>query len=263
MTGGGLTADAAVYYTVGGAQDLQSFNVSFNGAGSSVYAGGIQISQPNSGSYPDNNGMPQTYLTVSTDFGGGLSAGSTYEYNSPASFFAGQTGIDPVWNNGSLAIQNAAYLFYHYGNATAGGGISGPVQNLAALQLAVWMALYDTTAKGTIVVSGASEFYVNDASNVGNDTAAIDQALSWITGLTGGTSYSGSLLTPVSSLGSQGNLNGQPPQELLMASAAQPLDGTPVPEPSTIAAGAVLLVPLSASLIRWGRKALRKETAAY
>ena len=259
MTSSGMTANASVYYTVGGTQDLQTFNVSFNSASSSVYAGGIQISQPNSASYPDNSGMPQTYLTVCTDFAGSLYGGSTYEYNSPASLFAGQTGIDPVWNNGSLAIQNAAYLFYQYGNVSANSGISGSVQNLAALQLAVWMALYDTTAKGTIVVNGASEFYVSDANNAGNDTAAIDLALSWINGLTGDTTYSGSLLTPVSSLGDQGNPDGQPPQELLMASEAQPHDGTPIPEPSTIVAGAALLVPLSASLIGLARKASRKE----
>jgi hypothetical protein len=263
MTGWGLTANASVYYTVGGTQDLQMFNVSFNGAGSSVYAGGIQISQPNNASYPDNSGMPQTYLTVCTDFEGSLYEGRTYEYNSPASYFAGLTGIDPLWNNGSLAIQNAAYLFYHYGNASASSGISGSVQNLAALQLAVWMALYDTTASGNIVVNGASEFYVKDANNVGNDTGAIDLALSWITGLTGDTSYSGSLLTPISSLGDQGNPNCQLPQELLMASGPQPNgSGSAVPEPSTIMAGALLLVPLSASLIRWGRKVSRKEDAA-
>lgn len=261
MFGCAFTANAGVvYYTIGGTADLQTFNVDFGGSAYNVYAGGIQVSQPDTASDPNNSGMPQSYVSVCTDFKGSLYIGSTYAYNAPANGFAGQLGIDPTWNNPTLAIQNAAYLFYNYGgNPTASTGITGSVEQMAALQLAVWIALYDTTSTGTVNMTAASEFYVNTSSNSGNDTAAITLALSYLNGLNGGYDYTGNLLTPVSSLGDQGNPDGQLPQELLMG-GGQP-QGGPIPEPSTILAGAMLLLPCGLSVVRIFRKSREASTS--
>jgi len=243
------TNAGVVYYTIGGTADLQTFNVSFLNSSYNVYAGGIQISQPDTIPDPNNSSMPQSYVTVCTDFKGSLYIGSTYAYNAPANGFAGQLGIDPSWNNPALAIENAAYLFYHDGNPTLTGGITGNVQTMAALQLAVWMVLYDTTSSGNVVVNSSSEFNVTTANNGGGDTAAITEALGWISALNGQYGYTGSLLTPVSTLGNQGNPDNQLPQELMIAAGNQS-QGAPVPEPSTMLAGALLLLPCGLGVIR-------------
>ncbi|HMD54297.1 MAG TPA: hypothetical protein VKJ65_07110, partial [Phycisphaerae bacterium] len=76
-------------------------------------------------------------------------------------------------------------------------------------------------------------------------------------GLTGGYNNTGYLLQPDPLSGSgdtQGNPDGQLPQELLMGSSALPGYSSPVPEPSTVLAGALLLLPLGASAIRILRK---------
>jgi hypothetical protein len=236
---------ATVYYKIGGTSDLQSFNVKFDNTSYTVNAGGIQISQTGTG-HSVNNTMPLNYVTVCTDFLGSLYVGSTYSYDSPAVSFNGQTGIAPAWNNPALAIQNAAKIFYTYGQLSS-TGIGGTVQNMAAVQLAVWISLYDTTSTGQVVVNNASIFQISTSSNNGNDTAAITEALNWVATLNGSYNYAGYLLKP-DPLNSQGNKNGHDPQELLIA----------VPEPATIAAAILLLLPLGVGTIRMLRKSARQ-----
>jgi len=251
MAGGAFNAGASVdvYYKIGGTADVQTFNVTFNNSipadyyNGSVLAGGIMISQTGTG-YAVNNSMPLNYVTVCTDFEGSLYVGSTYAYSTPSAPFTSQTGIDPTWNNPTLAIQNAAYLFYTYGQLTS-GGIGGTVENMAALQLAVWMSLYDTGNNGLVTVNAGSEFYVSASNNGGNDTTAIAQALTWVGALNATNyDYTGNILKPDSTTASgpdQGNPDHQLPQELLIA----------VPEPATVFAGVLLLLPLGAGTIRF------------
>jgi hypothetical protein len=249
IVGCAFNTSADVYYKVGGTSDLEQFNILFNNKTyNNVYAGGEQISQTDTG-HSVNNSMPLNYVSVCVDFLGSLYVGSTYAYTAPAIPFAGQSGIDPNWNNPTKAIQNADQLFITYGDLGSGGmgtgGKSMTVQYMAALQLAVWMSLYDTGSNGKVTVNSSSDFYLSTSGNSSKDTGAITLAEQWVAGLTGNYNRVGSLLQPDPSLGAQGNRNGQDPQELLFCS---------VPEAATVLAGALLLLPLGVSTIRNFRK---------
>jgi hypothetical protein len=199
--------------------------------------------------------MPASYVTVCTDIEGTLYLGSPYQYNTPITPFSGQTGVNPTWGavntpayllsnptdaaNAAQAIQNAAYLFYTYGQLTS-TGLGGTLEQRAALQLAVWEALYDTTGSGNVLTAGA-RFTVSG----GSDSAAIALANTWLSGLTGNYGLTGYLLYPTP--GIESNADGEPPQELLIGA-------NPVPEAPTVIAGALLLLPFGASAFKILRK---------
>jgi hypothetical protein len=253
-----FNASADVYYKIGGTSDLQQFNIDFNSKTyDNVNAGGEQISQTGTG-HTVNNSMPLNYVSVCVDFLGSLYVGSTYAYTAPAISFAGQSGIDPNWNNPTIAIQNADQLFLTHGDLGSGGmgtgGSTMSVEDMAALQLAVWMSLYDTGVNGQVTVNSSSEFYMSISGNSGKDTAAITLAESWVASLTGNYHNVGSLLQPDPTLGYQGNKDNQDPQELLFSS---------VPEPATILAGALLLLPLGVSTIRNLRKSKANKNVLH
>lgn len=178
---------STVQYTIANTSPLEAFNVNFYGtAYNGISAGGLDISQ---NPVHNNSSMSQSYVTVSADFGSTLYLGSTYAYAVPAAPFSGLQGTSPAWNNAPLAIQNASYIFNNYG-ALNNGGITGSLTEMAALQLAVWMCLYDTTVNGNVSLTGAP-FAVT-----GGDAAAVAQAVSWVTGLNGNYGISGYLLQP-------------------------------------------------------------------
>ncbi len=238
------TASASVTYQINNG-GLDSFDVTINGTSiNGALAGGILINQVSS----TDASMPSSYVTVCTDIGGTLYLGQSYEYNTPVTPFSGQSGINPTWGDGSndgsaaKAIQNAAYLFYTYGQLTS-AGIGGTTEQKAALQLAVWEALYNTTSSGTVT---GTRFTVSSG-----DTAAISQANSWISSLNGNYDYTGYLLYPNPLSGV--NADGEPPQELLIADGS-PLVVQPVPESPTVIAGALLLLPFAASTFKILRK---------
>lgn len=242
------TASASVTYQINNG-GLESFNVTIDGSSiNGALAGGIQINK-----ISGDATMPSTYVTVCTDIGGTLYLGQNYEYVTPVTPFSGQSGVNPKWGTGSddgsaaKAIQNAAYLFYNYGQVTS-AGIGGTVEQKAALQLAVWEALYNTTALGGVT---GTRFTVS-----GGDQAAIDQANSWVADLTGKYDYTGYLLYPTQ--GSEVNADGEPPQELLIADGEPHVQPEPVPESPTVIAGALLLLPFVASTF----KILRRKHAA-
>jgi len=239
-------AKASVTYSINNG-GLDPFNVSIDGTGiNGALAGGIAIHQVSS-----NPSMPTDYITLCTDIEGTLYLGSSYEYITPTTPFSGQTGVNPTWGavnapgnnppintaNAAQAIQNAAYLFYNYGQLT-GTGLGGSTDDKAALQLAVWSALYDTTLNGTVT---GSRFSVT-----GGNASVIAEANSWLSALNtqadaGNFGYTGYLLSP-SSLTANG-ANSEPPQELFIGAA-------PVPEYSTVIAGALLLLPFGTSAVR-------------
>jgi hypothetical protein len=250
---------ADVSYKVGGTSDLLLFNnIDFTVSGkttvyNNVYAGGEQISQP-SGS---KDGLPNSYVSVCTDFQGSLYVGSTYKFLGSATPLTSATGIDPKWNDAPAAIQFASELFNTYGDLGSGGmgtgGKTMTVEQMAALQLAVWMVLYDTSGTGSsakVTVNSSSEFYIS--SNAGDSAtacAAILLADQWVANLTCNYNNIDSLLQPDPTLGVQGNKDDEDPQELLFCS---------VPEPTTILAGVLLLLPLGMSTIRNLRKSQGK-----
>jgi len=254
------------YQIVNSETDLETFNLEYNGPTSypsgpvgtvtlnSALVGGIQISKVSGGA-----GLPSAYTTVCTDLGGSVYLGSSYGYDLDT--FSGQTGIDPNWGlnaytagyNSSLlkieqgeAIQNAAHIFYTYNNYLT----SGTPSQMAALQLAVWQAVYDTTQSGTVAsIGSALSSSARFAVTGGGDSSAISLANTMLTGLNGSYGLTGDLFFPDPNT-TQGNPDGNPVQELLMRTQ----DATPVPEPTTMLAGAMLLLPFGASTLRILRK---------
>lgn len=262
------SASADVSYTVGGTSDLEEFNVKFDGSYyNNIYAGGIQISQPSS----SKDALPNNYVSVCTDFLGTLYVGQTYHYDGQAVAVTSlTTGIAPAWSS-TESFTLASYLFNTDGDLGSGGMGTGngpklTVDDMAALQLAVWMVLYDTTAT-TNPNTGKTTVSVNDTggafkvSEVNGDGAAIieayndvNNAVAFVDGLTGNYSGMDSLLKPdTTTYPDQNDLkgeNGHDPQELMIAS---------VPEPATILAGVLLILPLGVSTIRNLRKSQNKQ----
>ena len=216
-------ASASVTYQIdnGG---LEAFNVAIDGNSiNGALAGGILINRISE--TPGGPSMPASYVTVCTDIEGTLYLGQQYEYNTPVTPFSGQSGVNPTWGDGSndgsaaKAIQNAAHLFYAYGQLTS-GGIGGTTEQKAALQLAFWEVLYNTDADRDVT---GSRFTVS-----GGDATAITDANNLLSGLDGNYGLTGYLVYPNPLSGV--NSDGEPPQELLIAA--------PVPESPTVIAGA-------------------------
>lgn len=254
-------ANATVNYQIGNG-GLGTFSgvidgVAINGA----LAGGIKITEQGT----PVSGLPTSYVTVCTDLQGTLYLGQTYTYNTPAtSFSSSPIGLQPKWSNPGQAIQNAAYLFYTYG--TSGGtlagsaGISGSTDQLEALQLAIWAALYDTTSTGSVNLTGGRFTIIQNSV----DSTVWADVNKWL-GLSGGAAlagnygYDGYLFQPTSGAANNQNADGQLPQELLFGVGPGTSGGpVPVPESSTVLAGALLVLPLAASTIRIIR---RKQNA--
>ena len=250
VAGSVSVASASVTYQVNNG-GLESFNLKIdNTVLNGALAGGILINRVST----TDPSMPASYVTVCTDIEGTLYLGQSYKYDTPVTPFSGQTGLAPTWgipsdgSAGAEAIQNAAHLFYTYGQLTSTGIGLGTTTLKAALQLAVWEALYNTTTTGEIVTGSGARFKVMG----GADQAAINQANAWIAVLNGDVNngnygLDGYLLTPSTSKHSW-YTDGKPPQGLLIA----------VPEAPTVIAGALLLLPFAASTL----KILRRKRAA-
>jgi len=240
-------ANATVSYYIGnGGLEYDTIKLAgYNGGNPfSALAGGIAITRTGG-----DTGVPSSYVTVCTDVGGTLYLGWTYSYDKPVAF-SGLSGVNPNWgaDNGfpaspgndapdmtsaSKAIQNAAELFYAHFDVLNGNDTIAK----AALQLAVWDAIYNTDASGAL--TGTRFAFSGSAAALAN---------TWLGELTHSTTYTGGLLYPDPL--NQGNPNGEPPQELLMRTQ----DFAPVPEPTTVLAGALLLLPFGASTLRILRK---------
>jgi len=172
-------------------------------------------------------GWQSPLYTYCTDVGVDLA--STYNYTPMSlSSAASVGGVNPSWISGG--IQSAAALWYAYG-ATAAADASGVKE--AALQLAIWEALYNNNATYTsssFFNSSNGGFYITsfDAGKIG--IAAIDAA-NWLDSL-------GSLpaappvtwLAPVNADGSIGGsqgllYSGAPPSQVPEASSTLMLLG--------------------------------------
>jgi len=222
----------------GGPAPLNVFDVNWDGKTASTVAGAIVMTKVSG-----DASMPSSFLTVCLDIGGTLLLGTTYGY-SASTPFAGQSGINPLWGagnqsglnnsaNAAAAIQAAANLFYSHSSVLS----SGTQTEKSALQLAVWEALYDTTA-------GSTAYGLNDGRfkiTAGN-AAAIALASTWLTAVDPNALYAGYLLKP------------DPTQQYGLDGQEVFYNVSPVPEASTIIAGALLLLPLAASTVRILRK---------
>jgi hypothetical protein len=231
IVAGAASRAGATLYTIGDPNTPSGFNLYYNGSlvdsGNSL-VGAISLT-PTTG---------PAIVTVCTDIKGVVYIGS--QYNFVQSVFNNQTGYDPLWapnGNASTAINQAAYIYKTYGGLLT----SGTQSQAAAVQLAVWKALYDNGdvnydnfAAGVFTVSGSGTTVstaITDAKTYVDAAAAQSQQ------------YVGYLLQPTDS-------NGNPTkdvQEMLY-------NITPVPEPTTVIAGALLLLPFGASTLRILRK---------
>jgi hypothetical protein len=260
--------------TQSGYSDLDNVTVSIDTSGQvSALTGGIQLHEDGSvlinGNLPSGGnvaGMPVNYVTMCTDINGSLYLGDSYSYQTPVTLFAGQTGLNPAWggaSNPSQAIQNAAWLFYQFGNLTSAGvtetgTASQQADAMAGLQLAIWESLYDTQGDGKVHANEGTGALNNSSARFKvytggtSDANAITIANSELAVLNdlnnaGNFGIPGYLLYPNPNTSHSGdpyinaNEDGEPPQELLFA---------PVPEPTTLIAGALLLAPFGSSMVR-------------
>ena len=229
---------AFVNYSAAGNGGLSPFNITWDGTTVNTAAGAFVLTKVSG-----DASMPSSVLTVCLDIGGTLLLGTSYGY-SAATPFAGQSGINPLWGSGNqgglnnsanamAAIQAAANLFYTHSSVLSGGS----ALEKSALQLAVWEALYDTTAGGTTYGLDGGRFKINSG-----DAAAMALALTWLGAVDPNALYTGYLLKP------------DPTQQYGFTGQEVFYNVTPVPEASTIIAGALLLLPFAASTVRILRK---------
>ncbi len=213
------------YQVVNSTADLETVNVSINGGSSQgVLAGGIIINET---SNPLVAGTPASCVSICTDFGGSLYLGNTYNFANPVSTSPAPAGYPgtPAWSVQPYALENASTLFAKYSSVlNAGPNSPTAIDQAAGLQLAVWTALYDSTALGTF---GGSYFA---AVGSGGAYAVAAADLSSIAGITSFTPTEILLPTPDGS--PQGNPDGNVPQGLFVA----------VPEASTVLSGSLLLL---------------------
>jgi hypothetical protein len=229
---------AFVNYVIGDG-GLEVFNITWDGTTENGLVGGIKLTQQYAAGPNHQSGMPQVLYTVCTDVGGTLFLGYPYGYTQPQAF-NGHTGVDPNWGSGNqnavvnsanaaAAIQAAADVFYHHSSVLSLGNTT----DKAALQLAVWEALYDTVAGSSTYSLQQGRFKANSG-----DGLAITEAQLWLSQVNPNATYAGSLLIP-----DPIPQYGLPPQEVLY-------NITPVPEPTTLIAGALLMVPMGISGFR-------------
>jgi hypothetical protein len=204
------------------------------------------------------SGTGSSFASVCTDVSGTLWLGYNYSYGAPTTF-AGNSGLAPTWgagNQGGLvstanemaAINAANNLFTQFGGILSNPSTAQSVLDAkAGLQLAVWAALYNTTAGVNSINLDGPRFSVSGPADgttwsgawgqtyVGTPQALID-AITDLGQVNFGAQYSGNdLLIP-----SPTTQFGVTAQEVLV----------PVPEPSTLIAGGLLLLPFAASAIR-------------
>lgn len=256
--------------------DLRIDTTSFSGA----LAGAISLVN----STPGNS-----FLSVCTDISGTLYLGGTYSYAAPVSF-QNQQGIDPTWGAANAnsppnpvvtadavaGIQAAAGVFYKFQGvmteATTIGGLSGEtvLDDKAALQLAVWAALYNTSANqvGPTLLSGLNTRFkvlgVSSDSGSGSwgsysagTQNAITEAQAMLNAINYKDLYSGNIISP-----DPQSQNGGYSTEAIIAQEVL-ANVTPVPEATTIVAGGLLLLPFAASTLRlsWNRRKKTFKTA--
>lgn len=200
------------------------------------------------------------YATCISPLGGLSTTPATYNQENfataapginPPDWAGGQPAQDPV--DGGYGIQNANYL---YNNpvigasaiiATAGpnGGNATADAEGAALALAMYTVLYNSTGLGTYdnaysALGGPIGPFKITGRLVNNAAVYADYKndLNYVSGMESSTPVEGGVLVPAVSTG----------QDLILIGGYQ--NANPVPEPTTIIAGALLLLPFGASTLR-------------
>lgn len=196
------------------------------------------------------NGIPNPFYSVCLS-PAGLLDGNTHTYNILSFSEAGQGIYPTAWaqsggpNNQQWGINNAAWLWNTYGmnivnNKSPYAGQQN--QAAAALEFAVWTVLYDSSGYGKVTGnSWTAPTGQMDATTLAYYNGFIDALTA--SGISGPT-FTGNVLE--STIADTGAGSGGS-QEFFML-------GTPVPEPTTLVAGALLLLPFGASTLRLLRR---------
>jgi hypothetical protein len=232
-------------YTISGDIDKGKAETGYvnNGAGGAsyehVYAGAFYVNavpNPNSGAFPED---PLFFYTFCTDVGVNWKSSDTY---TAVQFGDAGNGVNPDWTTMPGAIQNASYLYnQNIGSVTSAAQYAG-------LQLAIWKVLYDTASDGTIAnTSGTSADLFANGNLLAKSfsSTAMDDALNYVKSINTARgdntflTYNDTWLKPDDSA-SQG---------LLYNNLT-----TPVPEPTTVLAGVLLLLPFGLSTLRMVRR---------
>ena len=193
---------------------------------------------------PSGTPTTGTIYTYCTDVGIYWQSGQRYE---AVQFSDGDAnGIRPAWSALTESIENASWLYNtYYSNPNETSYITD-AKKAAGMQLAIWKVLYDTV-DGTGIINPTA-WNTGNLQVTGGTANNANQGVSWASQLLADlnaaranntfTVYSDTWLHPVNE-NSQGMIYN---------------DLTPVPEPTTILAGALLLLPFGASTIRYFRK---------
>jgi len=251
-------AQASDLYQYTGAGNITSGAViSIDGNADSLQAGGIALT--------DLSNPAGSVITFCLDVSGGLNKIVTGQLYEQVPFSSTTTGLNPPWGTtgvlpdptgnaaaASAAIQNAATAYY-----LNGGSLGTDSAKWAALQLAIWEELYDTTVSGANANPGnplgAGRFQVLSTQIAGVAGTAANE----VAGVAANPQppFPGFVLVPLemnangtAKLDVNGNvIPDRDFQEFLVGI-------TPIPEPTTLIAGALLLLPFGASTMRFIRK---------
>jgi hypothetical protein len=230
-----------------GDHGLETFGLTWDWNSESALAGGISLGNV-AGALP-------TFTSVCPGIGGTVYLGDNCVYSDLALFDI-QEGINPSWVAGNARFDLDApwTSLSPVGQASAtaasnaaadivcdqqGVWTTGSTTDRAALQLAVWEALYNTTA-GSSTLSLAGGGSINNVTS--GSFPASSSATPWL-GIVN-ASVNHAVYLPISTPASPHSPIAQEPLRTVTA----------VPEPTTLIAGALLLLPFGASTLRTVRK---------
>jgi hypothetical protein len=196
--------------------------------------------------------FPNPYWSVCLD-PAGLLNGSTHTYDH-LSFSEANPGLYPTawaWNQSGpnpeyWGINNAAFLWSTYGMKIVqnSDNLGDQNQRAAALAFAVWTALYNSTDYGKLdgTAWSAPVGQMGDPSSLHSTRYYYDGYLNDLITLgPDHATFTGDILRGENAV--KGGANSGESQEFFFLVS-------PVPEPATVIAGALLLLPLGASTLR-------------
>ena len=199
-----------------------------------VYAGSFNVHLVDS-----TSGYVGNIMTFCTDVGIDWNPNPTVY---TATGFGSVNGVNPAWSAVPESVQNAAWIYENYFVSQNPSTINP--ETAAAVQLAIWKVLYDSVTGGGLDAGGSSfsagRFRAsNFAGNTLSDASAMINTLETDRTDDTFTTYTETWLDP-SLANSQG----------LLYNPSLGNNQVAVPEPATVLAGALLLLPLGASTYR-------------
>ena len=182
-----------------------------------------------------------TFQTFCIEYNEEFGPGNTYSYNQNSGAVAGGAGANAIDSHTGLAMDNisigTAYLYSQFRN---GELVISSTTQAGQLQNAIWYLENEITSLNFNGVDGTAYYNLAKSGTGKNDTTIFNDSLGAY-GVIALNLFDGAYSTPVTSPNGQiYNVN----QDQLAI----------VPEPTTMIAGALLLLPFGASTLRILRK---------